>query len=285
MNIETVTKASTAIETSAVQINAMDSEKLANFYQVNMGMTLLEQRDDAFVLGTATGRVLLELYQADSYKEANKAGLYHFALLLPSRADLGAILRYLLERGVELTGASDHGYSEALYLDDPEGNGIEIYADKDRSVWDIQDNGLIAGVVEPMDAEGVLASAQDAFAGLPEETVMGHIHLHVGDLAQTLAFYHEILGLGLKYVMGQQALFMATGASHHHLGANLWNGVDIKAGVEGSQGLRASIWQANAEDFARIKARLDEEGYAYQEEPKQIALVDPAGTRLLIQVA
>lgn len=287
MTVEAITQSSTKIYTSAIELNAMDPKGLADFYEKQIGLTLLKADEDQkqFELGTADGQVLITIFPATSAKANRTTGLYHLALLLPSRADLGAIFRHLIENQVGLEGASNHGYSEALYLSDPEGNGIEIYADKDESQWDKHDNGLIGGIVEPMDAEGVLASQTAPFNGVPNGTIMGHIHIHVANIEETLEFYHEVLGLGLKFIMNQQALFMATEDYHHHLGANLWNGRNIPASQEGSQGLRNSVWSGSAEDVQAIEAKLKARDYAYTKDGDALRFIDPAGTGIILTVA
>lgn len=287
MTVEAITQSSTSIVTSGIELNAINPTALAKFYEEKIGLTLLSSEEEAKIyhLGTPDGNVLISIFPATTKKVGRLTGLYHLALLLPSRGDLGAMLRHLIEDQVGLEGASNHGYSEALYLSDPEGNGIEIYADKDKSQWDFHENGLIGGIVEAMDAEGVLASQTAPFNGVPNGTIMGHIHLHVGNIEETLGFYHEVLGLGLKFIMNQQALFMATQDYHHHLGANLWNGRNIPAAAEGTQGLRNSIWSGSSEDLKAIEAKLVENDYEFTKEGDSLHFLDPAGTGVIITVA
>lgn len=286
MTVNSLTKSTTDIKTRAVHLNAINAPALAEFYQTAIGMTLLAENDGVYHLGTEGGRELLQIHPTDKEQAGKVTGLYHLALLLPSRADLGNILRHLLTTGVNVEGASDHGYSEALYLPDLEGNGIEIYADKDQSEWDKQTDGTINGIVEPMDADGVLASANqlDGYQGLPNETIMGHIHLHVDELESTLGFYREVMGLGIKSLYGPSALFMATGDYHHHLGANIWRGKSIPKGNPDAQGLRASIWASNQRDFDAIKNHLDEESYDYTLTDDRLTFLDPAGTRVIVEI-
>lgn len=286
MTIEAITQSSTTIYTSGIELNAINPEKLAAFYEEKIGLTLINKdvASKIYQLGTPDGTVLITLYPTDVEKTERTTGLYHLALLLPTRADLGAMLRHMVENQIGLEGASDHGYSEALYLSDPEGNGIEIYADKDESVWDKHDNGLIGGVVIAMDAEGVLASQTAPFNGVPNGTTMGHIHIHVSDIENALSFYHEVLGLGLKFIMNEQALFMATRGYHHHLGANVWNGRNIPAASEGTQGLRNSIWTASAQDFSAIETKLTNINHPFTKEGESLYFKDPSGTGIILTV-
>lgn len=286
MTTEAITQSATTIQTTGIELNALKPTELASFYEEKIGLTLLS-KDDAgkiYHLGTPDGTVLISIYPATTKKTQRTTGLYHLALLLPTRGDLGGMLRHLLENQVIVEGASDHGYSEALYLPDPEGNGIEIYADKDRSEWDIKDNGLIGGIVIALDAEGVLSSQEVPFTGIPNGTTMGHIHLHVNDIESTLSFYHEVMGLGLKFIMNEAALFMATQDYHHHLGANLWNGRNIPAAQDGTQGLRNSVWSGSAEDLKAIQAKLTDIGHEFTKDGETLYFKDPAGTGIILKV-
>lgn len=275
-----MSQSKTTIKTKAVALNAKSPKELAHFYEKSIGLKLLNERDDIFTLGTPSGEELIKIYPASAPRE-RITGLYHLALLLPSRKDLGNILKFLLTNGVEIDGASDHGYSEALYLRDPEGNGIEIYADKDPSVWDISENGEIAGIVEPMAAEEVLSLADsENYAGVPEDTVMGHIHLHVHDLKETEDFYYHVMGLGKKFMMNDQALFMASGHYHHHLGANIWQTHLLAQAANGRQGLRETVWTANDKDFEWIKKQLTENEIPHETVDDSLVFKDPAQTQI-----
>jgi catechol 2,3-dioxygenase len=148
--------------------------------------------------------------------------------LLPSRQALGVELRHFAETRTPLTGASDHGVSEALYMSDPDGHGIEIYRDRPRAEWPRRPNGELAMVVDPLDAQGVVAAANGGmWAGMPAETVMGHVHLHVAHLAVAQDFYVNKLGFELIQNYGGQAAFVSAGGYHHHLGMNVWAGIGV----------------------------------------------------------
>ena len=203
-----------------VELNVSDLELMKQFYTQNIGLKVLHETSDKVILGVDTP--LLSLYKIDSKTRSNTADLYHFALLVPTQQVLGEILLALYQKGL-LSGASDHGYSEALYLNDPEGNGIEIYCDKNIDQWDIKDDGRIVGVTEEIDAQHLLSLAKEPFTSQPEGTKMGHVHLMVHDLKETQAFYED-LGFDLKLDYGGRAKFFARGLYHHHLGANTWHG-------------------------------------------------------------
>lgn len=190
------------------------------------------------VILTADGRTpLLTIKRPKNVtpKQTKTAGLYHYALLLPSRSALADILHHFIQQKVPL-GASDHLVSEALYLNDPDGNGIEIYADRSSSTWDWKD-GEVVMATEPLNTESLLAEGTgEPWRVLPTDTIMGHIHLHVSDLERAAAFYKE--GLGFDVVCRyHQALFLSTGGYHHHIAINTWNGVGAPAPAENSVGI------------------------------------------------
>lgn len=280
-----ITQGKTNIVTDAVKLNAQNSAELAAFYQEAIGLTLIKEETDLYYwLGTPDQKVLLEIEQTDVAPNQETTGLYHLALLLPTYEDLGTVLRHLIVGQYPLTGASDHGYSNALYLNDPEGNGIEIYWDKDVSEWDILEDGSIAGVTEPMDAEAALEAARTSFDGMPNGTTMGHVHLHVDELENSLDFYTNVLGLGLKYKFGPAALFLATGEYHHHLGANIWKQGNLTHPQEGAPGMDFTRWTGSKEDLEFIKTQLDERDYDYTETDGTLTVNDPAGLTHLITV-
>ena len=287
MTINPLTQSATSIVTKSLQLNALDALALAKYYQNKIGLTLLGHNESkgSFKLGTAGGDVLLEIFRTDTPRKNRSTGLYHMAFLLPTRKDLADILMHLVNNQVPMTGASDHGYSEALYLDDPEGNGIEIYWDKPKEKWDIKDDGTIAGIVIRLDLNDLASLATGSFEGMPSGTTLGHMHIHVGDIGETRAFYRDKLGLGFKYPMGNQAIFMATGDYHHHLGSNIWHGINLPGPAEGVQGLKSSTWAASAKDYDWIKSRLEDAAVAYTEDDEQLWFKDNSGLTIGIAKA
>lgn len=277
-----ITASQTNIVTKSVQLNAKNPEQLAAFYNQAIGLNLIKQENDAFSLGTPDGKVLLEIEPTDVTANDETTGMYHFALLLPTYEDLGTIMRHLIVNKIPMTGASDHGYSNALYLDDPEGNGIEIYWDKPESEWDIKDDGQIAGITEMMDAEAALEAARTSFDGLPNGTTMGHVHLHVDELENSLAFYTDVLGLGLKYKFGPQALFLASGNYHHHLGANVWKQGQLEHAKDGAPGMGHTKWEGSKEDLEYIESKLTEQDYVYEKFLDGLKFKDPAGIQHIV---
>lgn len=257
------------------------------FYRRVIGLETLQRINGTAELGTAE-RTLLELHEnPQARRVSGVSGLYHFAILTPDRPALGAALGRLVQTQTPLQGFADHGVSEAIYLPDNEGNGIEIYRDRPRAEWHWQD-GRLAMVSDPLDAQGVLEAGAErpALDGLlPEGTVIGHMHLHVGDLAQAEGFYRDVLGFDLMQHFGGSAAFLSAGGYHHHLGLNIWAGRGSPPAPPDAAGL---LWyQVLLPDEASLDAalrRLEEAGMAAQKHPQGWLTRDPAGNGVLLTV-
>ncbi|WP_172331405.1 VOC family protein [Mangrovicoccus sp. HB161399] len=212
---------SAPLEIGRVALTVHDLGKTGAFYEHVIGLERLGSDGESARYG-AGGRPLVELRLDRAARKSTRreAGLFHTAFLLPERADLGAWLRYAAETRIGLHGVSDHLVSEALYLADPEGNGIEIYVDRPRSEWDVK-GGLVHMSTDPLDLES-LAAAASPWQGAPEGTVVGHVHLQAGALPQAQEFISGELGFDVtsKY---PGALFFGSGGYHHHLAGNIWN--------------------------------------------------------------
>lgn len=212
----------------AVALVVADLPRSLRYYQDRIGLRLHRQEEGRAWLG-AGGEDLLHLVEQPGARpvQRGRTGLYHFALLTPSRPELAKVLHHLLRTETPIDGASDHGVSEALYLADPDGHGIEIYRDRPKREWPFQGPRLHM-TTDPLDARGLLATAphgDDGWEGLPPATTIGHVHLHVADLGAAEDFYVNILGLDLMQRFGSQASFVSAGGYHHHLGLNTWAGV------------------------------------------------------------
>src|SRR6266566_854115 len=206
----------------AVELKVLDLEREAEFYE-RFGLTRIKDGDGTATFG-AGGAPLLRLKALPGGRERPRhtAGLYHFAILLPREEELGGVLRRTLETQLPMTGTADHFVSQALYFDDPEGNGIEVYADRPRSEWQYPNGRLNIGI-EHLDFEhllGVAAAPQPKFSA---GTVLGHMHLNVSDLDVSQAFY-EALGMALTAEAGGVMRFLSWEGYHHHLGINLLEG-------------------------------------------------------------
>lgn len=230
-----------------VGLSVSDLDRSIAFYQDVLGFRELTRDGRTSSLGAAGGRPLLELHERPGAipKPRRSAGLYHFAVLVPSRADLGRSLRRLIDTRWPLTGASDHLVSEALYLDDPDGLGIEIYRDRPRHEWPRRE-GRLHMATDPLDLEGVRdePGADTPWAGLAPATVIGHVHLHVPHLAAAEALYCGRVGFEPMVRGYPGALFVAAGGYHHHLGLNTWAGIGAPAPPEHAVGLRSFTIEA-----------------------------------------
>ncbi|MED4206346.1 VOC family protein [Neobacillus mesonae] len=267
-----------------VNIKVKNLDYSLNFYQNIIGLQVLEKSDRKAVLTTDGETPLLILEQPENVtaKEAGTSGLYHFAILLPTRADLSVFLRHLIQTGYPL-GAADHYVSEALYLNDPDGNGIEVYRDRPSSEW-TWNNGLVDMATEQLDAQGILGESDAEWRGLPAGTIMGHIHLHVGDLQKAEEFYTK--GLGFNVVSYYpQAVFLSTGGYHHHIAINTWQGTGAKQPAENSVGLNwYTIVYPDVESREAVVKNLQQLGASVQAEADYVVTSDPSGNRIRLLV-
>ncbi len=263
----------------AVTLRARDLPRLTAYYRDAIGLKLLREAPGLAELG-AGGAVLVRLV-AGAAAPTSAAGLFHLALLLPSRRDLADWLRHAAEAGLRLEGASDHLVSEALYLSDPEGNGIEIYRDRPRAEWPHRPDGGIAMATERLDLDRLLAdSAPGAYAGMPPGTGMGHIHLRVGDTAAAEAFYRDLLGFDLM-VRYPGASFLASGGYHHHVAGNVWGSRGAGPRAAGEAGLDSfEVVARDASDFAAMRARILAAGG--EEIDGAPTIIDPWRNRLVL---
>lgn len=272
----------------AVRLRSADPDRLASFYRRVIGLTDRRAPAGGLHLGTAD-RTLVEIEGAPGAppRPRSTTGLFHLALLVPSRADLAQALHRVSGSGWRFTGASDHLVSEALYLDDPDGNGIEIYRDRPREEWTHRDGELEMSTL-PMDLDGVLAAlpAGTADEGMPDATTMGHVHLQVRDVDEADGFYTGLLGLDATVRGYPGALFVAAGGYHHHFGLNTWGTRGAPAPPAGSQGLVAArIVLPRAGDVDALAGRVSDAGREVEEREGGVAVADPSGNRLEIGVA
>jgi catechol 2,3-dioxygenase len=209
----------------AVRLQVADLDRSLPYYEVVIGLQVLDRADGVALLGAdPQAGALVELHERPGVApmpRRGRLGLYHYAILLPARAALGRFVRHLRESSIA-AGMSDHLVSEAIYLTDPDGLGIEVYADRPRQSWRY-DGGQLVMDTRPLDVDSLLAAAgTESWTGVPPGTVIGHVHLFVGDLERSAAFYHESLGFDQTVWSYPGALFMSAGGYHHHLGTNTW---------------------------------------------------------------
>jgi catechol 2,3-dioxygenase len=249
-----------------VSLTVGNLERSVAFYRDVLGFHESKRDGGISYLGAAGGGTLLELHELPGAiaKPRRSAGLYHFAILVPSRAALGRSLRRLTERRWPMTGASDHLVSEALYLNDPDGLGIEIYRDRPRGEWPVR-NGQLQMATDPLDLQAVHdePGAETAWGGLESGTAIGHVHLHVPHLDTAEALYCGRIGFEPMVRGYPGALFVAAGGYHHHLGLNTWIGIGAPPPPEEAVGLlsftiesRALTPQDVVDDSTRLTVRL-----------------------------
>lgn len=217
--------ATTPVSIGRVGLKARDARALADYYEAVIGLRRLSEDGATTTLGAGDRPLLvIEADAAAKPDDPRSAGLFHTAFLLPTRADLGRWIKHAAETRVAIEGASDHLVSEALYLTDPEGNGIEIYADRGPERWLGADGGLVMAT-ERLDLQGVVASVPQGDAGwqgMPDNAVVGHVHLRVGDPREAETWWNETMGFDTMARYGSQAVFLSSGGYHHHIGANAW---------------------------------------------------------------
>ena len=269
----------------AVHLTIADLARSLRYYQSNLGLAVHRQDDRTAWLGAGGPDLLVLEADAAARPVHGATGLYHFALLVPSRPDLARALRRLAATNTVMHGAADHGVSESLYLADPDGNGIEIYRDRPRDQWPFP-GGRLRMVTEPLDFESLLAEAgpSEDRAAMPAGTTMGHVHLRVANLADAERFYVDVIGFELMQRFGPAALFVAAGGYHHHLGMNTWESAGAPAPPPGAIGLRH--FEVLLPDDAAVRDVLKRiEGAAIPTE--RVAdgwlLRDPSGNGLLLR--
>lgn len=273
-----------ATRMGAVRLAVADLDAARAFYGRVLGLTDLAGEGVAS-LGPAGGPALVELLGRPGApaRPRRSTGLFHLAVLVPGRAELARALRRVLEAGWQFTGAADHLVSEALYLDDPEGNGIEIYRDRPREEWQ-SEGGELRMATLPLDVEGVLGELPPGpDEGMPAGTTMGHVHLQVRDVPEAEAFYAGVLGFEPTVRSYPGALFVAAGGYHHHLGLNTWGTAGAPPPPEGARGLdRYDVIVPGPEEVARIQARAAAAGIPARREGGALLMADPSGNRLRV---
>ncbi len=268
----------------AITLRVKDIKRVSAFYEEIIGLHVLSSEGDRVSLGTDQ-RALVKLRHTPDGRRANRApGLYHLALRVPTRQDLGAWLQHYINAGnPNFQGASDHLVSEALYLSDSEGNGIEIYWDKPTAVWPMQPDGGLRMAVDPLDLGDILAGVHaNLWQGLPAQTDMGHAHLQVSNLNATHEYYINQLGLNVMTAFGDSALFVSVGGYHHHFGLNTWHSLGTPPANPNSLGLESVEVILDDDTISTIAERVVQHEEITYEENGAIALTDPSGNRLIL---
>jgi len=265
-----------------VKLNISNLARSITFYEKIIGLKVLSQTEHTAKMTVDGTTVLLELVQVDDPYTGTKrghTGLYHFAILLPNRKELSKILRHLIANQIAI-GQADHLVSEALYLSDPDQNGIEIYRDRPRSEWEYSENGMVKMASDPIDWESLLAESEDEpFLGLSEQSIIGHIHLHVSSLEKAKDYYVDVLGFTLESDWSMNgALFVGAGGYHHHIGLNIWNGRGGSPLPSNATGIHYfTICISSAEQLEQIAGRIEEAEYLVERVVHSLYTVDPFG--------
>ena len=270
----------------AVHLQVVDLQRSLSYYERVLGLRAQSMTESSVALsGDGEDQPLLTLHSTPAVAPARRGalGLYHFAILLPTRSALGRFASHLASFGVRL-GMADHLVSEALYLWDPDGLGIEVYADRPRDAWQQRDRELTM-TTDPLDIQSVIAAGRgERWRGAPEGTTMGHVHLHVGSLEQAEAFYHRALGFDKTVWSYPGALFMSAGGYHHHLATNTWSHRPA-ASVDEARLLEWELMVPSAADVEAAARNVRDAGYVVENRGKSTVVADPWGTRVHIRAA
>lgn len=269
----------------AVTLAVADLDGLARFYRDIIGLDLLGRTATTAVLGVRATPLLYLDERPDGRHYPRTPGLFHLALLVPSRQDLGHWLAHLVATDYPLDGAGDHLVSEALYLSDPEGNGIEVYRDRPRETWE-RDGDNVKMATLAVDLQGLLAEAPGApFTGLPDETRMGHVHLKVDDVERAAAFYQDVLGLNRTAAM-PGARFLSAGGYHHHVGLNTWYSRGAPPSPPDALGLVAcTLLLPTPAARNALLAHLDARHVPVDRTGDDPGVRDPAGNAVVLAIA
>ncbi len=272
-----------------VTLRVADGERALKLYRDTLGLTVLNQKPDRIALGGENGSPFLFLDVspgAPPRPRQGYAGLFHAAILVPDRPTLGGVLGRIAEAGIPL-GASDHAVSEALYVYDEDGNGLEIYRDRPRDQWQ-WNNGRVHIITAPLDLKNLLAEGMARGQGtkpVPAATKIGHVHLQVGDLAETERFYAGVLGFARTAAI-PQALFLSAGGYHHHLGSNTWDSKGAPPAPAGMAGLvEFTVDLPSQADVAAAKARLEAAGIKTAADGDGVRVRDPGNNAIRLRSA
>jgi catechol 2,3-dioxygenase len=267
----------------AVHLTVSDLEQSVAYWTEVIGLTELASEDGQASLGAGSRELIGLVEEPGAATGHGYTGLYHVALLVPTRLNLARFLAHAARERVPLVGLSDHYVSEAIYLSDPDGHGIEVYADRPREVWQGEVGRRLTTM--PLDVQDLLRvlddPATEPFEGLADGTVVGHVHLKVADVPESIAFYRDVLGFGLMASLGNQAAFLAAGGYHHHVGANVWESRGAPPPPPGTAALRhATVLLPSEPDREAALDRVRATG----QEPQGALVSDPSGNRLELAV-
>jgi catechol 2,3-dioxygenase len=272
----------------AVRLTVSDLPRSQDFYTRALGLQASELDNGDVAVGVAGERPLIELHGDPAAPRLNRrsTGLYHLAIVVPTRRDLAFALARLVEARWPLDGASDHLVSEALYLSDPDGNGIEIYRDRPRDEWRYEGQTLSMGTL-PLDLDGVLgelAGERELQHQAPAGTQIGHVHLQAADIAPAEGFYSGVLGFEVTVRGYPGALFVSAGGYHHHIGLNTWHSAGASPPALGSVGLRSfDVLLPDTQELERVLERVRAAGIPIEDVGTGSLVRDPSGNAVLLR--
>lgn len=274
------------VKIGVVHLTVPNLERSVQFYRDRLGFQLISQTDRTAFLG-AGDEPFLALHENPAARRVRGVtGLYHFAVLLPERKDLARLLAHLSQQEVSLQGFGDHGVSEALYLADVDGNGIELYVDRPREAWPRDGQGNLRMVTDPVDIDDLIAELGETtppWKEVPAGTCIGHIHLQVSELQPAEAFYTSVIGFDLVQRMGSSAAFFSAGGYHHHVAGNTWAGVGAPPPPPDSIGLRFfELRLPDEATLSQVKARIQAAGLPLQELDGGWFVRDPSQNGILL---
>lgn len=263
---------------SYISLKVFDLQRSIEFYERYIGLVLLERDENSASLGI-DNKILLKINSSLDFYPSSEyhTGLYHFALLLPSEEDLSNYLQYIIDNQYQILGASDHLFSQAIYLNDPDGHGIEIYADRDKETWQYDRNGYLISASDPINLEQLLSKQNKQWVHVPKDTRLGHVHLQTNSIDESIDFYVNKLGFEIQTKV-PSAVFISKNSYHHDLAFNTWNG----------QGLSpARLDQISMNYFAFTTDNLDyykeiiekEKDFLLESNEQYIELIDKAGIK------
>jgi catechol 2,3-dioxygenase len=265
----------------AVELTVTDLDGSVGFYEDAIGLQEHRREDGSAALGAGGEDLLVLVERPDAVKAGRHAGLYHFALLHPSRLELARAAARLAATRTPIQGASDHGISEAIYLPDPDGNGIELAADRPREEW--PDLSVMSGGPDPLDLGALLepVAEEEPQPSVDPATTIGHVHLHVGDLDAATRFCRDVVGFDVMTHL-PSAVFVAAGGYHHHVGFNTWRGPGVPPAPDNAVGLRHfTIVLKDVAELDALRARAGEAGVSVEDTLEGPLLRDPSGNALL----
>lgn len=271
-----------AIHISRVDLYVKNLNNSLSFYLNSLGFSVLKKEKDFVSLTADHTNELIRLYERQNIDNSSNTNIYHFALLLPTRKDLSKFLHHLILKQIPVDGAADHLVSEAIYLRDPDGIGIEITCDKDDNNWDYNNEKIIMDT-EPFDYKGVYYESDetDFFVNLPKETIIGHLHLQVNNLSEAKKFYNDVIGFQITNEEIKDAIFMSDKKYHHHLAINSWQNKKTDKDLM----LKSfEISYPNCEKYINTINKLDESKINYQETSEGILIKDSDNTEIYLKI-